>query len=80
MSKIEVTQYLIQHHMHNFNSKQSFYAFFGDAPKKYKVYSIPKRTSGTRIIAQPIRQLKDFQRSLILLLENDFPIHNCCLV
>lgn len=79
MSKIEVTQYLIQHHMHNFNSKQSFYAFFGDAPKKYKVYSIPKRTSGTRIIAQPIRQLKDFQRSLILLLENDFPIHNCCM-
>lgn len=75
MSKIDVTEYLIKHHIHNFDSKQAFLAFFSDAPKKYKRYEIPKRTSGTRVIAQPVRQLKDIQRTLINLFESYFPIH-----
>jgi len=79
MSKIDVTEYLIKHHMHNFDSKQAFWAFFGDAPKKYKSYEIPKRISGTRVIAQPIRQLKDIQRTLITLFESYFPIHESCM-
>lgn len=34
-----------------------------NAPRKYKVYSIPKRTGGKRTIAQPIPALKQAQRS-----------------
>jgi hypothetical protein len=35
------------------------------APRRYKVYSIPKRTGGERIIAQPAREVKVLQRALI---------------
>lgn len=45
------------------------------APKMYKVYSIPKRSFGHRIIAQPTPQLKSYQRVLIELLEGKLPIH-----
>lgn len=79
MSEIDVTQYLIEHHKHNFHSKQEFFAFIQDAPKKYKVYTIPKRTSGERTIAQPIRQLKDCQRSIVSLFKNILPVHDCCM-
>ena len=32
--------------------------FIKSSPRKYKVYQIPKRTSGTRTIAQPTAELK----------------------
>lgn len=32
------------------------------APRRYKVYEIPKRTQGTRVIAHPARELKLLQR------------------
>ncbi len=79
MSEIDVTRYLIEHHKHNFHSKQEFFAFIQDAPKKYKVYTIPKRTSGERTIAQPIRQLKDCQRSIVSIFKNILPVHDCCM-
>lgn len=34
-----------------------------NAPKKYKVYTIPKRTSGHRVIAHPSKELKKLQRA-----------------
>lgn len=76
MSKFDVIEYLISQQIHNFDSKMDFYKFFGEAPKKYKRYEIPKRTSGTRTIAQPIRELKDYQRALVDLFQHYFPVHN----
>ena len=48
--------------------------FLRDAPKKYKVYTIPKRTSGHRVIAQPSRELKSYQYKYLD--HCSFPIHD----
>lgn len=45
------------------------------APKKYRVYYIPKRTSGLRAIAQPTKELKNIQRFLASELESYCPVH-----
>ena len=37
-------------------------SFLYTAPKRYKVYRIPKRKHGFRVIAQPSKELKDYQR------------------
>ncbi|MEI2733440.1 MAG: reverse transcriptase domain-containing protein [Rhodoblastus sp.] len=46
------------------------------APRRYKVYEIPKRTGGTRIIAQPARDLKILQRYLHDTLLKKLPVHS----
>ena len=45
------------------------------APERYKVYSIPKRGGGRRIIAQPARELKVLQRAIVRLYLLDRPVH-----
>ena len=52
-------------------------AFLMNAPDRYKVFTIPKRKQGYRIIAQPSRELKIYQRQL----ENFiiFPKHKCAM-
>ncbi len=57
-------------------TKQEISDFVASAPKKYKVYTIPKKSSGTRTIAQPSKRLKDYQRSLVKLLETKLPVHD----
>jgi len=57
-------------------SKQEISAFVFSAPKKYKIYTIPKRTSGKRVIAHPAKKLKEYQRTLIVLLEQWLPVHD----
>jgi retron-type reverse transcriptase len=57
-------------------SHQTMDSLCDNAPKKYKVYTIPKRTAGHRIIAQPTPELKKLQRTLISLLEPKLPIHS----
>ena len=44
-----------------------------NAPNKYKVYTIPKRTHGRRTIAHPCKELKELQRAFIEL--QNFPVH-----
>lgn len=56
-------------------SRQEVSQFALSAPKKYKVYTIPKRTSGKRTIAHPAKELKEYQRTLILFLELILPVH-----
>jgi RNA-directed DNA polymerase len=56
-------------------TKQEISIFVASAPKKYKIYTIPKRSSGVRVIAQPAKRLKDYQRSLVKFLETKLPIH-----
>lgn len=46
------------------------------APKMYKVYTIPKRNGGKRVIAHPARPLKAVQRALVEILKDVLPIHS----
>ncbi len=48
-----------------------------EAPLLYKVYNIPKKSGGTRTIAQPTPKLKQLQRETILELEKKIPVHPC---
>lgn len=48
-------------------SESEVIRFLAGAPLRYKVYKIPKRTSGHRVIAQPSRELKNYQRVFLLL-------------
>lgn len=48
------------------------------APSRYKVYKIPKRSSGKfRTIAQPTKELKVIQRLLLEELFHDVEVHEC---
>lgn len=51
--------------------------FLYNAPQKYKVYSIPKRTYGYRKIAQPSKELKIYQKAFLNLY--NFPSHHCAV-
>lgn len=51
--------------------------FLLSAPKRYKVYTIPKRTSGHRVIAQPSKELKEYQRKYMEI--QKFPIHDLAM-
>jgi RNA-directed DNA polymerase len=46
------------------------------ASKRYKVYTIPKRTGGVRTIEQPSKQIKALQRILNKIIFEKFPIHS----
>lgn len=63
-----------------FKLKKSEYEvarFLLNAPKRYKVYTIPKRTSGHRVIAQPSKELKEYQRKYLEL--QNLPIHDSAI-
>jgi RNA-directed DNA polymerase len=45
------------------------------ASRRYKVYSIPKRNGGERVIEHPSRELKAIQRWIVRALISRFPIH-----
>ena len=47
------------------------------APLLYKVYDIPKKSGGTRTIAQPTHELKLLQSEAFKNLEATLPIHPC---
>lgn len=46
------------------------------APRRYKVFTIPKRNGGERVVAQPSRELKMLQRLIVERVINDLPIHD----
>lgn len=52
-------------------------SFLLHAPLKYKHYSIPKRSGGRRLIAQPSQELKRIQRAFLHLV--DFPVHSSAI-
>jgi RNA-directed DNA polymerase len=45
------------------------------ASRRYKIYKIPKRTGGERLIEHPSRELKAIQRWLVQALFSQFPVH-----
>lgn len=46
------------------------------APRRYKVFTIPKRNGGERVVAQPSRELKMLQRLVVERVVNDLPVHD----
>ncbi len=50
-------------------------SFLSSAPNRYKVYTIPKRSAGTRVIAHPAQELKVYQRALVRHLATILPVH-----
>lgn len=46
------------------------------APRRYKVYKIPKRSGGEREIAQPAREVKLLQRILVEKIIKFLPVHD----
>lgn len=56
-------------------SRRQIDNFLYNAPNRYKVYSIPKRNGGERIIAHPSGELKAFQNDLINILQPNFMVH-----
>ena len=56
-------------------SEESVLEIIQDAPLRYKVYAIPKKGGGKRVIAQPARELKLIQRSISRLILEGFPVH-----
>jgi RNA-directed DNA polymerase len=57
-------------------SKSIVDQFSETAPVRYKRFEIAKRTRGTRIIAQPSRELKEYQNILVDFLEGFLPVHD----
>lgn len=46
------------------------------ASRRYKYYTIPKRTGGTRNIAQPSKELKEYQRYIVEKIFDNLPTHD----
>tara|TARA_R100000687_G_scaffold82523_1_gene82169 strand:+ start:111 stop:1049 length:939 start_codon:yes stop_codon:yes gene_type:complete len=46
------------------------------APHHYKIYTIPKRSVGHRVIAHPSKKLKSIQRTLNKILADILPVHD----
>lgn len=47
------------------------------SPNTYKIYKIPKKSGGHRVIAQPAKETKFIQHWLIKNLFNRLPVHRC---
>lgn len=47
------------------------------SPFRYKVYEIPKRRGGVRVIAQPATEVKLVQKACVKWLDRYLPIHEC---
>lgn len=58
-------------------SEEEVSIFLFNAPEKYKVYKIPKRKIGYRVIAQPSKELKEYQRAFLSIYS--FPIHGSAM-
>lgn len=58
-------------------SDVQIYRLITRAPHAYKVYTIPKKSGGTRTIAQPAKEIKFLQRWLIENVLGKLPLHEC---
>lgn len=56
-------------------SRKKIETFSVSAPYRYKVYTIPKRNSGRRVIAHPSRELKVYQRAILVVLDKHLVSH-----
>jgi RNA-directed DNA polymerase len=56
-------------------SRGEIEAILRSAPARYKIFQIPKRRGGVRVIAQPARELKDIQRIIVERYLSVLPVH-----
>ena len=66
---------LIQNEMLSFYIESYSNKILNSAPQMYKVYTIPKRSHGHRVIAHPSKKLKVYQSELSSILSEILPIH-----
>ncbi|MFA0116946.1 retron St85 family RNA-directed DNA polymerase, partial [Vibrio breoganii] len=71
---MDLVQQLAKHLRKN---ESEVISFLVDAPNKYRVYKIPKRSHGHRVIAQPTKELKEYQRAFINIFK--FPVHRSAM-
>ncbi len=57
-------------------AEYDIYRIVANAPVRYKVFQIPKRNGGSRIISQPARELKALQRVIVDRVLSACPIHS----
>lgn len=57
-------------------SEETLSRIIRTAPKRYKVYQIPKRSGGTRTIAHPAKELKLIQRIILRNILDKIPVSN----
>ncbi|MGV7091244.1 retron St85 family RNA-directed DNA polymerase [Siccibacter turicensis] len=57
-------------------SRSHLLSFVANSPNKYKVFTIPKRSTGQRVIAHPAKKLKLLQSTLVSILANSFRPHD----
>lgn len=58
-------------------SEATIHRLTATAPRRYKVYEIKKQSgTGTRVIAQPAREIKTIQRYLVENALNQLPVHD----
>lgn len=57
------------------NEKSKFLSILKSAPRMYKIYTIPKRTHGYRVIAHPAKDVKFYQRNLNSILSKILCVH-----
>jgi RNA-directed DNA polymerase len=69
---MSIVEELARQHSLNIADLRRFCEF---APHRYKIYTIPKRSVGHRVIAHPSKKLKEFQRSLNDILLKTLPVH-----
>lgn len=56
--------------------EETLLSFAATCPHRYKTYEIPKRSGGSRTIAQPSRELKSLQRFVLRSHLSSLPIHS----
>ncbi|MCB4762029.1 MAG: retron St85 family RNA-directed DNA polymerase [Sulfurovum sp.] len=57
-------------------SYRDIFQYASRASRRYKSYTIPKKTGGSRKIIQPSKELKEYQRYLIETIFNKLPVHD----
>jgi len=57
-------------------SYRDIFRYASRASRRYKSYTIPKQTGGSRKIVQPSKELKIYQRYLISTIFNKLPVHD----
>ena len=61
----------------SYNKSYSDIFFYArKASRRYKTYAIPKKTGGQRLISQPSRELKGYQRFIVKNVFSKLPIHS----
>jgi hypothetical protein len=60
-------------------AEHDIYRIVSNAPVRYKIFQIPKRNGGARVISQPARELKALQRVIVDRVLSACPVHSAAM-